>query len=365
MQKKIIMLIDTFGYGGGAERQFSGLALSLYEKGYIVKCLAYHNDEGYQNEFRKAGLEYMILSCGSSQLSKLKSIRRQLSIERPDVVISYKDAPNCAACLIKALGAKWHLIVSDRNTLQGTTYATKLQYDLLYRFADYIVPNSYAQKNFIDRHFPHLSSKVHVITNFTDTNTFHPACSRRPDIRKKQILVVARIAMQKNVLTFIDAVRMIATKWRDKAHIIWYGTVNVSEEEYGKQCLALIDEYKIADFIEFRKPVYDIDKVYQASDVFCLPSLYEGFPNVLCEAMASGLVVCASDICDNSRIITDGVNGYLFNPYNAQEIADVLAKIISLNPNELSKLKKEARNFAVDSLDVRIFTDKYIKLIQS
>ena len=188
------MLIDTLGYGGGAERQFAGLALALHGKGLEVKVLAYYDTEGYQGAFKEAGLEYMILSHRGSQLSKLRAVRRQLAKERPDIVISYKDSPNLAACLIKACGAKWRLIVSDRNTLQGVSYATKLQYGVLYRFADYIVPNSYAQQDFINRNFPHLSSKVRVITNFTDIDTFQPvATSSKADKKHiKTILIVAR-----------------------------------------------------------------------------------------------------------------------------------------------------------------------------
>ena len=70
----------------------------------------------------------MILSPGDSRLSKLKAVRKQIAAEKPDVVISYKDAPNIAACLLKALGAKWKLIVSDRNTFATNRQNDQIQY---------------------------------------------------------------------------------------------------------------------------------------------------------------------------------------------------------------------------------------------
>lgn len=363
-EKKIVMLIDTLAYGGGAERQFAGLALSLHKAGYNVKVLAYYTKRGYQDEFEKAGLDYMILSPGDSRLSKLKAVRKQIAAEKPDVVISYKDAPNIAACLLKALGAKWKLIVSDRNTLQQIDKTTKIQYRFFYKFADVVVPNSYAQKKFIDSHFPSLSPKIKVITNFTDTTVFSPASERmKSQAEIKKILVVARIAKQKNTLKFIEAARLLAPRWRSLAKIEWYGAPNVSESEYADQCKAKIDEYGLRDFFMFNDTVANIAEVYRSADVFCLPSKWEGFPNALCEAMASGLAVCASDICDNSLIIDNNKNGVLFNPSSASDIAEKIDQLLSMEKSISKQFSANARKYAVENLSAESFLQKYAALL--
>lgn len=361
---KIVLLIDTFGYGGGAERQFAGLAIALHTRGYEVKALAYHNNEGYQKDFRDAGVDYLVLPHSGSQTSKFNAVRRQLAKERPDIVIAYKDGPNNIACLIKALGAKWRLIVSDRNTLQGLSRSIKIQYGLLYRFADFIVPNSHAQKEFIDRNFSHLSPKVHVITNFTDTETFSPDTSRRQrtDGDRKLVLTVARIAEQKNTLAYIEAVRELAPKWRDKAHIVWYGAPNVSEDNYAVQCRDKITEYGLQDFFEFKKPVVGIAEVYRSADIFCLPSKWEGFPNALCEAMACGLPCFASDICDNRDILQD--DRYLFNPSAPSEIASAIDYALSMTPGESVSVAERNISYAGERLSKEKFACRYIELIE-
>lgn len=366
MNMKIVLLIDTLGYGGGAERQFAGLALSLHERGFNVKVLAYHPDEdGYQNEFEQAGVEYLILPHNGSQLSKFKAVRSQIAKEHPDIVISYKDSPNIMACLLKTLGAKWRLIVSDRNTLQGINKTTKVQYNILYRFADYIVPNSYAQKDFIDSHFHHLSHKVQVITNFTDTATFTPrtVTLNQTEVRKRTVLTVARIAKQKNTLAYIEAANILAPKWRDKVHLVWYGTANVSEDNYALDCKNKITEYGLDGFFEFKEPVTNIADVYREADIFCLPSKWEGFPNALCEAMASGLAACASDICDNSRIISDGQNGLIFNSDSPADIAAKLDILLSMHPEQFAQFSAKAREYTLTNLSRDAFTEKYLKII--
>lgn len=363
---KIVMLIDTLGYGGGAERQFAGLAMALHNSGYLVKVLAYYNDEGYQNDFLSAGIEYFILSHKNTPLSKLKAVRRGISREKPDVVISYKDAPNMAACILKASGAKWRLIVSDRNTLQSINRTVKLQYGLLYRFADAIVPNSYAQQDFISQNFSRLSKKVHVITNFTDTDTFKPSdkpCAHNEGA-KKRILVVARIARQKNVHRFLEVVRLLKPKWEKQIKITWFGSPNVKEDQYYEDCKHLIAEFGISDIFEFHKPVIDIERVYREYDIFCLPSLWEGFPNALCEAMASGLLVCASNICDNEHIISDRNNGILFNPVEIEDMASKIDWLLSISENQKKVICANARHFALDNLSIKTFTERYIKLIE-
>ena len=78
----------------------------------------------------------------------------------------------------------------------------------------------------------------------------------------------------------------------------------------------------------------DVALLYQKVDLFCLPSIIEGFPNVICEAMASGLPVICSNVCDNPFIVKSQENGFLFKPEDPTDIADNLIKAISLSERE-------------------------------
>ena len=72
-----------------------------------------------------------------------------------------------------------------------------------------------------------------------------------------------------------------------------------------------------------------IPKLLVASDIFVLPSLSEGFPVVLLEAMASGLPIITTRTRGLSEIIQENVNGFLVNPKNATEIADKIKYILT------------------------------------
>jgi glycosyltransferase involved in cell wall biosynthesis len=92
--------------------------------------------------------------------------------------------------------------------------------------------------------------------------------------------------------------------------------------------------------------------VYNLSDAVVLPSLREGFPNVLLEAMSVGIPVIASDIADNRKIVIDGENGYLFRSDNHAELADILQKMIGESSERLFDMGEVGREMARNKYNV-------------
>ena len=90
----------------------------------------------------------------------------------------------------------------------------------------------------------------------------------------------------------------------------------------------------------FHSPSSSIQDEYCRADVFCLPSLYEGFPNVLCEAMSCGKPVLSSRVCDNPNIVKEGENGLLFDPNNTDDIAETVERFIDLSSEKNDEFEK-------------------------
>lgn len=357
---KILMFTDSIAFGGGAERQFAGLACMLSESGYDVSVLTYYPDDGYKSQMTASGVNVMTKDFRSSQFSKLWNSRKIIKNISPDVIISFKDGANEIACILKYLGAKWRLIVSDRNTTQTLSRSVKLQY-LLYSKADVIVPNSFSQKKFIERHFPKLSDKISVITNFTDIKRFYPDNTKK-ETRLKRIIVVGRRTEQKNVLRFIRSIKRLKSKTSQPFSIDWYGTI--PEKTYWIECMKEYKSSGVGDVLKFHDYCENIEKIYPEFDMFCLPSIYEGFPNVLCEAMACGLPIVASKVCDNPLIVEEGKSGLLFNPFNEDDICDKLSKVLAMKCDDLNTMGKYARKRIVELCSPEAFINKYIALLK-
>ena len=352
-------MIENLG-SGGAERQLTGLAVMLKQHGYEVVVAYYVKKEFYVPFLDEHGVKHHFLSEGSNPKTRLFALRRYLHRQNPDTVISYSASPSIITCLLKRFGAKWKLIVSERNTTQILCNREKIKF-FFYRWADVIVPNSQSQAIFIANHFPKLTSKVNVITNFVDTVKFSP--SQEP-INKHDVLkmvCVGRLMPQKNLPRFIEAVAKVL---RDgyKVYVDWYG--QDLEDDYSKEVHNEIIKLGIGESFIFHQPSDKIQEEYRAADVFCLPSLYEGFPNTLCEAMSCGKPVLCSRVCDNPNIVAEGKNGLTFDPLSSDNIADTIEKYISLPEMTRYDMERLSREIAVNMFSQESFIQKYINILE-
>lgn len=357
--KKILCLIDRLSYGG-AERQLKGLALLLKQKGYNVEMATYHDFDFSTEDLEANNIPLHRISQKSNPLTKLLAVRRLINKQKYDVVIAYKSGVTMLACLLKLMGGQFRLIVSERNTTQVLTKREKLKF-WLYRYADYVVPNSYAQAEFINSHYPPLTNKTVAITNFTVTDYFCPADNATN--RVPVILTTARVAKQKNVMAYLKAVRMLKEKGLE-AKFQWFGNVQTGEEEYALKCKETVTALGIADVFEFHPATSHILSVYQQCDIFCLPSLYEGFPNALCEAMSCGKPVLCSRVCDNESIVNEDENGLLFDPKGADDIAEKLMRMVRMPKDQKEQWGRRSRELAVEKLSEESFVNQYITLIE-
>ena len=101
--------------------------------------------------------------------------------------------------------------------------------------------------------------------------------------------------------------------------------------------------------------------VYQRADIFVLPSLIEGHPKVLLEAMACGLPCLVNDIKSMNRLIEDQKNGLLFNG-SARSLKRALKKFLN-NYHLASKLGGEARSFIVKNFNFQELIDKEMEIL--
>ncbi len=358
MKKRLLCLIDNLG-PGGAQRQLVGLSSFLKERGYGVTVAFYNDDPFYVNLLQANGVPYVFLDKAQKTTFRIWHVARYIRKTRPDVVISYLETPSICACVARLFNHRFKLIVSERNTTQHTGRNERIRFNL-FRVADYVVPNAYSQESYIKTTFPKLANKTITIPNFVDLEHFVPPLERH---RRKtpEVMVAASIWASKNTLGFIDAVAAL----KDKGfsfHISWYG-LNTKHVDYINQCKSKIKKLGVSDRIELKEKTPHIREHYQDADYFCLPSFYEGTPNVICEAMACGLPVVCSDVCDNSKYVLQGENGFLFNPKDIDSIVVAFERLFSLNDQEYESFCHYSRTIAEQKLSQESFVKGYEKLL--
>ena len=356
--KRILCLIENLG-SGGAERQLTGLAVMLKQQGYQVGVCYYIYQDFYWPYLQENRVESCFLTEASNPKKRYFALRKYIKTFKPDTVISYSTSPSMITCLLKLLGAKFNLIVSERNTTQQIGKTEKLRF-FLYRWANHIVPNSHSQASFINKHFPNLTSKVKVITNFVDTEKFSPTTEAMPEHEETRMVCVGRLMPQKNLPHFIEAIAQVV-KDGYKIHVDWFG--KDLKDAYSVECHDAVKDHHLEDVFVFQEPSSSIQDEYRKADVFCLPSLYEGFPNVLCEAMSCGKPVLCSRVCDNPNIVSEGENGYLFDPHSVEDMALTIERYVDLDVGKKNETSSKSREIAVDLFSKDSFIRKYIDIL--
>ena len=204
-----------------------------------------------------------------------------------------------------------------------------------------------------------MKSKLKTITNFVDLNRFSFAEHKRREV--PEIITPASLMNSKNTLGYIEAC-VLLKRQGCQFHVSWYGITD-QHSEYYKQCLGKIKEYGLADCFSILEKTKQIDIKYREADYLCLPSFYEGTPNVICEAISTGLPVMCSDICDNPIYVEEGRNGVLFNPEDSQNMASKMKELLLQSDDEYQNYRHYSRSKAEELLKDSTFLNKYLAII--
>jgi len=283
-------------------------------------------------------------------------------------VIAFLESPALIAELCKISGLKYKLIVSDRNTdLEPKRLSKRIKY-FFYHFADFVTANSFSQGEVILKYAPKLRNKFKVIPNCVDTDKFSGAENTDIESGVTRIIAVGRISPQKNAPRFAEAMAML--KKKGYGFIVdWYGDnffkdgkPTEASGDYLKM-QTIVEENAMQDIFRARGRDSNIEAQYKSSDLLCLPSLWEGCPNVLCEAMACALPIAAGKVCDNGYYIKDGENGFLFDPYSPNDIADAVERFFLLNDSERKNMGIVNRKRALGEFSQEVFLDSYLAVI--
>ena len=364
VMKHLLFFINNLS-SGGAEHQLCELANGLSAKGYQVTITTFGDVPDhytYATEIHRCRI-----AVGKSGFQKMIGIWRYFLSVKADWVIGFGQRES-RLCLLPLLfrSRKIHVMAGERNTTIGKPLKQEQQLlKYLYKRADYIIPNSHAQRNHIIEVKPEYADKTITITNYTDLTTYN--VSPLPEGETLYIGVLGRYNVQKNCMRFVDAVRLLKSQTNQKFVIEWFGNKKLKGEDnplYVKM-RAKVEENGLADCLILNDHIKDVPTEMQRFDAFCLPSLWEGFSNAISEAICCGKPCLVSDVADNGVMVHDGENGFLFNPRNIESIVAAFMSYFELSKDARQKMAKASRTRAEELFDYERFIGAYVSLIES
>lgn len=187
------------------------------------------------------------------------------------------------------------------------------------------------------------AAKVHVVPNGVDTERY-PAVVDRAGLRAQLGLdgshhvmtMVGTFKRQKGHVVLVDAMRELVPRFPD-LHVLLAG-----DGELRAEIERLARSAGVSERVHFLGSRRDVPALLAASDSFVLPSLWEGLPIALVEAMASGLPIVATEVSGTSQVMVDGTTGWLVPPGDAAALVDAVSDLLA-HPQRANRMAATAR----------------------
>lgn len=356
---KIILISESLG-SGGAERQLVLLAQLLQSKGEDIEVATYYENQFYEDFLQDNHVKYRFINGCTSLFNRFINIRRLIKKRKPDWVISFLPGSNMTLCLVR-MSLRFKLIVSERSYTKKVGLKTIIK-SLLYLKSNFVVTNSFNETKRLGSLFPYLKNKIKTIVNIVDSQKFMPRDkSKDTDNQCTHIICVGRVIESKNTVNLLYAINILINKYNIKPTFRWVGSQD--NIEYVSTIRNLIKELKLEDTFFLNNATKNIAYEYKKADAFCLPSILEGYPNAIIEAMSCELPIICSNVCENPYIVKEGINGFLFDPNDPNDIAKALYKLCILPQNERDIIGKTNREQIIRYNNESIFVESYLKLI--
>lgn len=343
---------------GGAERMLLTLIKNSQDKNIEHVICTIYNKGALVEEAKNAGIKIVSLNLPCKYLYPIAYVRFAFLVNKikPDVINSFLLQENLIARIVGKLLLRKKVICGKRDTDTGKSEIKVFLDRLTLGFADLHISNSKAgMKELISYGLP--KEKVLHIPNGKDWSELESKLNKeqakeRIGLSSNDFVIgcVARLYKFKGQEYAISAMPYIL-KENKNAKLVLVGNGDMLNEL--QQLAKELDVENAVVFLGERKDVPDILKGF---DLFVFPSLREGLPGALMEAMAAGLPVIATDIDGNKELVENQKNGILIKPKDRKEISEKVNMLIN-NPDLAQKLgiaakEKMLKEYSVENMVV-------------
>lgn len=264
---------------------------------------------------------------GTFDPKMLWQLRSFFTRRRVSILHAHNVAPLVYGGFASRLGWRRPTVVySEHNQIYSAPRSARRKFIFYIRLADQVVAVSHDLERTLARKvFP--TGRVRVIHNGIDGSRFAmadgAAVRQELDVADDDVLIGSGVVLskQKGIPYLLEAAKgVLAKEPRARFAIAGDGPLRTQLEATAAR-MDLGDRFR---FLGYRS---DMPRIISALDVYVLPSLWEGLPLALLEAMAMGKPVVATRVGGNPEIVEDGVNGFIVPPKDATALERALLQI--------------------------------------
>jgi glycosyltransferase involved in cell wall biosynthesis len=283
---------------------------------------------------------------------------------KPDVILQYTIKPNVYGSLAAAILG---IPVINNVCGLGTIFLKKnivssiamLLYKVSFRFPKKIFfQNSEDLHLFIDKKLVAKDKADLLPGSGIDLNNFTPSEFRRNT--RFTFLMISRLIIDKGVLEFIEAIKILKAKGIDARFQI-LGAKDPMHKRGIK--LKVIDQWIKDGVVEYLGKTDNVYPHIANADCVVLPSYREGTPRVLLEAASSAKPIIATDVPGCHQVVIDKFNGLLCKLKDANDLASKMEEMMALENETLEEFGKNGRLLVENNYSENVVIEKYIRTI--
>lgn len=366
----VLFYQDTLGVSG-AERYIADLAARMRERGHGVS-LACPSRSWMEQQALHKGFAYVdFASEDGTDNHHHWAIADHLAQHEIDVILcgipgARPEVPRLDAAVRSAGRGRIVLRVGVTPGSERAFSPDRLGID--YDTVGGIIAVSEDVRDHLLRFYPRLDrSRVHVIYNGVDIQTYAPdshSVAEAQNVRREigvpdghtVVASIGRLDPVKNLPHLIDAADTVVKLCPKTTFVI------AGQGAQRDPLERLVAERGLSESVLFVGEIEDVPRLLSAVDIVCHPSLSEGVPNTLLEAMAAGKAVVASDVGGIKELVTHNESGWLFPAGNGKALTESLLSLLQ-NGAEIDRLSEAARSHVEKHFDRDANVDEVTALL--
>lgn len=325
----VLQLIEGLSFGGAETKLLELIARMDRQRFRTVVCSLGMGDH-IKSKFDDLNVKFVNLQRRRRIDPKIIwEVAKLIRDEKIDVVMTtlfYADVVGALARAISPAKAvfSWETISAPEWLLRHRL----LTYRFAMHFCDKVISVSNATADWLVEKRGVPREKVLVIPYGVDLKLYQ--VGRNPKLKAQLgiaaespvVGVVARLHPQKGHRYLIEAARAIVASHPDVRFVL------VGDGELRGELETQVRESSLSQHFHFLGFRDDVKELLKTFDIFVLPSLYEGLPNVVLEAMATGLPVVATAVDGTTELIVENETGFLVPPKKPQDLANKISILL-------------------------------------
>jgi len=362
-QMKVLHVIPSLGYGG-AEKLLVDLLPTLLKHGVDSSVVTLSNRIPLAPGLVEAGIPVTSLGVTGTiyQIPRLLRAVAKLRVEMaramPDIIHSHLFMADL--CTRLARGVKGPVLITTLHNVDPWWFErrrlrsrlkTWLDGFLAYFFDVYFLAVSQDVKYSAQKALGLRDGKVRVVYNGIKIEAFQPRAEIHSH-RGPVIIQVGRFYKQKGHAVAVRAFSVLKKTYPD-AKLLFVG-----DRPLRPKIEEMVKCFRLERDVTFLGTRADVPELLAESDIFWMPSEYDGLPIACIEAMASGLPVVATDVPGIREVVLDGITGHLVPPRSVDILAAKTIEILG-DPNMWRHMSSNERHRAEREFSIEANAEAY------